>query len=69
MNQSKINLTKRELEVLELCAKGYSNIEIAEELTISFHTAKAHVSSILEKLNAPSRLIAVLTATKKGLIK
>ena len=68
MTPKNIYLTKRELEVLKLCAKGYSNIEIAKELSISFHTAKAHVSNILEKLNAPSRLIAVLIATKKGLI-
>ena len=68
MTKKNIDLTKRELQVLSLCAKGYSNIEIAKELSISFHTAKAHVSNILEKLNAPSRLIAVLIATKKGLI-
>lgn len=68
MTPKNIYLTKRELEVLKLCAKGYSNLEISKELSISFHTAKAHVSNILEKLNAPSRLIAVLIATKRGLI-
>ncbi len=68
MTPKNIYLTKRELEVLKLCAKGYSNIEIAKELSISFHTVKGHVSNVLEKLNAPSRLIAVLIATKKGLI-
>lgn len=68
MDLTQINLTKREIEVLALCAKGYSNLEIAERLNISFHTAKVHVSNILEKLNVPSRLIAVLIATKNGLI-
>ena len=67
MTPKNIYLTKRELEVLKLCAKGYSNLEISKEHSISFHTAKAHVSNILEKLNAPSRLIAVLNATKRGL--
>lgn len=62
------SLTNREKEVLRLCARGYSNELIAKELTISFHTAKAHISNILEKLDAPNRLMAVLVATKEGLI-
>ena len=68
MNCSHTNLTNRELEVLALCARGYSNIEIAEELNISFHTAKAHISNILDKLNAPNRVVALLKATKLNLI-
>ena len=36
-------LTKRELEVLKLCAEGYSNVEIAEILIISRHTVKIHI--------------------------
>ncbi len=61
------NLTKRELDVLKLVVKGYSNIEIAKELSISVNTSKAHVSSILYKLNITSRLQAAIIAVKSGL--
>ena len=50
--------TNREKDVLELLCKGYTNIEIGENLNISFHTAKAHVASILRKLQAKNRLMA-----------
>ena len=43
------NLTQREYEVLKLVVEGLSNHEIAEELTISEHTAKAHVCNIIQK--------------------
>lgn len=52
--------TNREKDVLELLCKGYTNIEIGEKLNISFHTAKAHVASILRKLQAKNRLMAAL---------
>ena len=52
--------TNREKDVLELLCKGYTNIEIGENLNISFHTAKAHVASILRKLQAKNRLMAAL---------
>lgn len=55
-------LTKREKEVLELLAKGYTNPEIAQMLYISPHTVKAHVAAILKKLNAKNRLLAVVAA-------
>ena len=48
-------LTSRELEVFILLCKGYSNVEISEELFISKSTAKAHVSAIIAKLNAKNR--------------
>ena len=44
------NLTQREYEVLKLVVDGKSNNEIAQELTISEHTAKAHVCNIIQKL-------------------
>ena len=44
--------TNREKDVLELLCKGYTNIEIGENLNISFHTTKANVASILRKLQA-----------------
>lgn len=59
MTQEPGNLTPREREVLALLAAGRTNGEISRELGISFPTAKAHVSSILTKLNAESREAAV----------
>ena len=62
------NVTPRELEVLRLCAAGFSNPQIAKELNISVHTVKAHISNILEKLDAPSRSSAAVVGVKSGLI-
>ncbi len=52
-------LTQREREVLRLMAAGRTNAEISQELSISFPTAKTHVSSILAKFGAASREEAV----------
>lgn len=52
--------TNREKDVLELLCKGYTNIEIGENLNISSHTAKANVASILRKLQVKNRLLSVL---------
>ena len=52
--------TNREKDVLELLCKGYTNIEIGENLNISLHTEKAHGASILRKLQAKNRLLSVL---------
>ena len=49
------SLSSREIEVAKLAAKGYSNMEIAEELFISVETVKRHLSTIFEKLNIKSR--------------
>jgi len=61
-------LTPRENEVLTLLAEGLSNKEIAAKLEISEHTAKFHVNSILQKMNAQKRVEAVVRAAKMGLI-
>jgi DNA-binding NarL/FixJ family response regulator len=61
-------LTARELEVLALLAEGASNKEIAQKLAISVHTAKFHVASILEKLDATGRTDAVAHALRHGLL-
>jgi NarL family two-component system response regulator LiaR len=60
-------LTDRELEVLQLLAKGQSNREISDTLTISEATVRTHVSNILAKLNLCSRTQAALYALREGL--
>jgi DNA-binding NarL/FixJ family response regulator len=60
-------LTDRELEVLKMVARGMSNAEIAEELTISPATAKTHVAHLLTKLDARDRIQLVIIAYQSGL--
>ena len=59
-------LTKREVEVLQVLAKGKSNREIGEVLSISETTVRTHVSNILGKLHLASRTEAALYALKEG---
>jgi DNA-binding NarL/FixJ family response regulator len=61
-------LTSRELEVLRLAATGISNPQIAARLQISVNTVKAHIKSILGKLNLENRTQLAAYATRKGLI-
>lgn len=61
-------LTTREREVLQLVAEGLPNKAIARELSISEHTAKFHVGSLLGKLGAASRTEAVTLATRRGIL-
>ena len=60
-------LTARELAVLRIIAQGMSNQEIADELTVSEATVRAHVSRILGKLHLASRTQAALYAVREGL--
>jgi DNA-binding NarL/FixJ family response regulator len=62
------DLTEREMEVLGLLGQGMSNKEIAYKISVSEKTVKAHVSSILNKLNLPGRTHAALYASKRGLV-
>lgn len=48
-------ITEREKEILKLIVRGYSNEEIGKMMNISKHTVKAHISSILHKLNIQTR--------------
>jgi two-component system, NarL family, response regulator YdfI len=61
-------LTPRESEVLQMLASGLPNKEIAARLTISEHTVKFHVASILGKLGAGSRTEAVSLGIRRGLV-
>ena len=61
-------LTSRELEVLRLLAGGASNAVIAESLFLSVNTVRKHVQSILNKLDAHSKLEAAAIAVRQGIV-
>ncbi len=61
-------LSAREREVLKLVLVGKTNNEIAEELFISVHTAKSHVSSILEKFKVDDRVQLAVKTVREGLL-
>lgn len=62
------SLTEREYEVLKLVIMGKSNTEIARELYISVHTAKAHVCSILQKMGVNDRVQAAVKAIREEFV-
>jgi NarL family two-component system response regulator YdfI len=62
------HLTPREIEVLQLLSAGLGNKEIAARLSISEHTAKFHVASIMGKLGAATRTEAVTLGIRHGLV-
>jgi len=64
----KVPLTEREFEVLKHLVSGKSNTEIAKELIVSVHTAKAHVCSILQKMCVNDRVQAAVKAVKEGMV-
>jgi two-component system, NarL family, response regulator YdfI len=61
-------ITSRETEVLRMLAEGLVNKDIAARLSISEHTVKFHISSILDKLGASTRTEAVTLGIRRGLI-
>jgi len=65
---SRLGISKRELEVLELMASGLSNQEIAAHLFVSLNTIKTHSSRIFEKLDVRRRTQAVEKAKRLSLI-
>ncbi|HTF30833.1 MAG TPA: response regulator transcription factor [Flavitalea sp.] len=64
----KLNISKREVEVLQLMAQGMSNQEIAEQLFVSLSTVKTHSNNLFEKLDVKRRTQAIEKARKLGLI-
>ena len=62
------DLSEREVEVLQLIARGLSNQEIAQELFLSSTTVKTHVSHILTKLGVRDRVQAVVEAYDSGIV-
>ncbi|RMG58818.1 MAG: DNA-binding response regulator [Gammaproteobacteria bacterium] len=62
-----LGITRRQLQVLQLLAKGYTNRRIAEELNLTERTVKAHVSALFSLLNVGNRTECVLEADRLGL--
>lgn len=63
-----LGISKRELEILELMAQGFSNQEIAEKTFLSIHTIKTHASNLFVKLDVKRRTQAVSRAKELNLI-
>lgn len=66
--EARAELTERETEVLRLVAEGKENAQIADELFISVHTVKNHVSNILAKLEVENRVQAAVQAVQGRLL-
>lgn len=68
-HETKPLLTAREIEVLELLAKGMRNKEIAKALAIAEETVRAHIRSIFVKLNVHDRTAALAEALRRGIVR
>ncbi|MDT3403851.1 DNA-binding CsgD family transcriptional regulator [Mucilaginibacter terrae] len=66
---TQLNMSRRELEVLQLMAEGLSNQEIAERLFVSLNTIKTHSARLFEKLEVKRRTQAIEKAKRMSLIK
>ncbi len=62
-------ISKREEEVLQLVADGFSTVEVAQKLYISIKTVKNHLASIYQKLDTADRTQAVVCAVRMGIIR
>jgi DNA-binding NarL/FixJ family response regulator len=67
--QSPIDLTQRELEVLDCIARGFSTEEMADTLHISFRTVEKHRANLLSKTNTSNSLKLLIYAIKNGMVK
>ena len=65
---AKLGISTRELEVLDLLAKGYSNQEIADLLFVSLNTIKTHISNLYAKLDVDKRTKAISKAKELRLL-
>ncbi len=63
-----VNLSPRENSILEYAAQGLDNKEIGQKLYISHHTVKAHMASVMRKLDANNRTNAIYIAMKQHII-
>ena len=68
MKNFHFSLTKRELEVLHLVAKGHTDRQVAGTLVISPRTVNRHLSNIFIKLDVPGRAAAVAYVIRQGLV-
>jgi DNA-binding NarL/FixJ family response regulator len=66
--QSRLQLTPRQAEVLQLLAAGATTSQIADELRVSIHTVRNHIRQLLQSLRVHSRLEAVAKARREGLL-
>jgi len=66
--KNNIEISKREMEVLELLSEGYTNNEISDILFISLNTTKTHLSNIYSKLGTNNRVQTIKVARNYGLI-
>lgn len=64
-----VDLTPREMEILRYLAEGMSNAAIADRLVLSLHTVRNHVQNVIGKLGAHSKLEAVATAVREGILR
>ena len=68
MKTKTLELTEREIEVLQLVVLGYSNKEIGKKLFITNHTVKAHLTQIYKKLGVTNRTAAAIKAKDANII-
>ncbi|MBX2966912.1 MAG: response regulator transcription factor [Cyclobacteriaceae bacterium] len=61
-------ITRREKEVLQLIAEGFTNAEIADKLFISIPTVNTHRKSLIEKFNAANTAVLIAKAVKRGIL-
>lgn len=66
---TRLGISKRELEVLELMSQGLSNQEIADRMFVSLNTVKTHASNLFVKLDVKRRTAAIETARKLNLVR
>jgi DNA-binding CsgD family transcriptional regulator len=59
-------MTRREIQVIELVARGMTNGQIGDRIGISVHTVKFHMDRLLAKLNAPNRVCAAVIWSERG---